>query len=52
MESNSTQIFLKWFRFRLYMKPERKPPGLAERESLEFWKHNVQCVEVVLHKYS
>lgn len=41
MQKNSPQVFRIWFRFGRFMKPQWKPPGLTERESQEFWRHNI-----------
>ena len=50
--SKSTQIFLEWFRFGLFMKPEWRPADLSETERQSFWQENVGVVEYTLNKYS
>ncbi|KAM5441253.1 hypothetical protein MferCBS31731_003682 [Microsporum ferrugineum] len=52
VESEPTQVFLEWFRFGLFMKPEWRPKDLPENEAKEFWRENIRVVEGTLHKYS
>ena len=51
-QSKSTQIFLEWFRFGLFMKPEWRPADLSEAERQSFWRENIRVVEYTLNKYS
>ncbi len=51
-ESEATQIFLEWFKFGLYMKPEWRPKDMPREEAREYWCHNVEAVERVLQRYS
>ncbi|EEQ27986.1 hypothetical protein McanCB56680_006208 [Microsporum canis] len=52
VESEPTRVFLEWFRFGLFMKPEWRPKDLPENEAKEFWRENIRVVEGILHKYS
>lgn len=47
-ESEAVQVFLKWFRFGLFLKPEPRPRDLSEEESKEFWRENIRVVEGML----
>ncbi|KND86833.1 hypothetical protein TOPH_08507 [Tolypocladium ophioglossoides CBS 100239] len=38
VESESTQVFLEWFRFGLFMKTEWRPEDLPESEAQKFWR--------------
>ncbi|KAI0396018.1 hypothetical protein F5Y17DRAFT_473489 [Xylariaceae sp. FL0594] len=51
-ESPATKVFLEWFRFGLFMKPEARPSGLSEDEKTEYWAENIRVVEGVLEKYA
>lgn len=51
-QSESTQVFLQWFRFGLFMKPEWRPKDLPENEMQDFWLENIRVVEGILSKYS
>lgn len=51
-ESETTQAFLEWFRFGLFMKPEWRPKDLPEDEAQGFWLENIRVVEGILSKYS
>ncbi|KAM5473641.1 hypothetical protein MauCBS54593_002438 [Microsporum audouinii] len=51
VESEPTQVFLEWFRFGLFMKPEWRPKDLPENETKEFWRENIQVVEGILHVF-
>jgi len=45
-------VFLDWFRFGLFMKPEWRPSDLAAEERDDFWRENIRVVEDILAKYS
>ncbi|KAL9609306.1 MAG: hypothetical protein Q9167_005910 [Letrouitia subvulpina] len=51
-QSKATKVFLEWFKFGLYMKPEHRPRDLPEDEVQDFWQENVRVVENILNKYS
>jgi hypothetical protein len=51
VESETTQVFLEWFRFGLFMKPEWRPKDLPENQAQEFWRENIRVVEDILDKY-
>ncbi|KAF4996595.1 hypothetical protein FDECE_12364 [Fusarium decemcellulare] len=51
-ECETTQAFLEWFRFGLFMKPEWRPKDLPEDEAQSFWLENIRVVESILSKYS
>ena len=51
-QSDSTQVFLEWSRFGLFMKPEYMPKDLAEDEKPNNWRENIRIVEDILNKYS
>ena len=51
-QSETTQTFLEWFRFSLFMKPEWRPKDLPEDERHGFWRENIRVVEDILMKYS
>ncbi|KAF2799240.1 hypothetical protein K505DRAFT_321309 [Melanomma pulvis-pyrius CBS 109.77] len=51
-QSETTQAFLEWFRFGLFMKPEWRPKDLPEDERQDFWRENIRVVEDILRKYS
>ncbi|KAL2753551.1 hypothetical protein ACRALDRAFT_1035483 [Sodiomyces alcalophilus JCM 7366] len=50
-ENEATQVFLEWFRFGLFMKPEWRPQDLSESEAREFWEENIRVVNGMLQKY-
>ncbi|KAI1455373.1 hypothetical protein F4805DRAFT_271315 [Annulohypoxylon moriforme] len=49
--SEATQVFLEWYRFGLFMKPEWRPKELSEAEKQQFWCENIRVVEGMLEKY-
>ncbi|KAF5137346.1 hypothetical protein E5D57_001124 [Metarhizium anisopliae] len=51
VESEPCRVFLEWFRFGLFMKPEWRPDDLAEEDAREFWRENIRVVEGMLEKY-
>ena len=51
-QSEATRVFLEWFRFGLFMKPEWRPSDLTAEEKDDFWRENIQVVEDILAKYS
>ncbi|RMJ07737.1 hypothetical protein BHE90_006823 [Fusarium euwallaceae] len=51
-QSETTEAFLEWFRFGLFMKPEWKPKDLPEDEMQDFWRENIRVVKSFLNKYS
>jgi hypothetical protein len=50
-QSESTRAFLEWFKFGLFMKPERRPHDLPDDKKDEYWRENIRLVEEMLHKY-
>lgn len=50
-QREATQVFLQWFRFGLFMKPESRPKDLPEDEFRDFWLENIRVVEGILSKY-
>ncbi|KAI1464284.1 uncharacterized protein F4812DRAFT_452934 [Daldinia caldariorum] len=40
--SEATQVFLEWFKFGLFMKPEWMPKNLSENEKQQFWGENIR----------
>jgi hypothetical protein len=50
--SEATRVFLEWFRFGLFMKPEWRPDGLAPEEKDCYWQENIRVMEGMLAKYS
>ncbi|KAK0636618.1 hypothetical protein B0T17DRAFT_519523 [Bombardia bombarda] len=50
-ESESTQVFLEWFKFGLFLKPEWRPKDLEEDQAQEYWRENIRVVEGLLQKY-
>lgn len=52
LESESTQAFLEWFKFGLFMKPEWRPADLPDNEAQAIWQENIRAVEAILSKYS
>ncbi|KAI9708790.1 MAG: hypothetical protein M1820_003745 [Bogoriella megaspora] len=51
-QSEATQVFLEWFKFGAFMKPEWRPKDLPEDEKQEYWRENIRVVENILNKYS
>jgi hypothetical protein len=51
-DSESTQVFLEWFKFGLFLKPEWRPKDLPEDEAQEYWRENIRVVECILQKYA
>ena len=51
-QSETTQAFLEWFRFGLFMKPEWRPKDLPEDEIQDFWRESIRVVEDTVNKYS
>ncbi|KAM5365753.1 hypothetical protein ACJZ2D_010822 [Fusarium nematophilum] len=51
-DDESTQVFLEWFRFGMFLKPEWRPRDLPIHEAEEFWRENIRVVEEILVKYS
>ncbi|GAO16986.1 hypothetical protein UVI_02022360 [Ustilaginoidea virens] len=51
-EDESTLVFLEWFRFGLFLRPEWRPNDLPVQEAEEFWRENIRVVEGILLKYS
>jgi hypothetical protein len=51
-EDESTLVFLEWFRFGMFLKPEWRPRDLPTHEADEFWRENIRVVEEMLVKYS
>ncbi|KAL7960350.1 hypothetical protein V8C34DRAFT_276930 [Trichoderma compactum] len=51
-ESEATQIFLEWFKFGLFMKPEWRPDDLSGEERDGYWAENIRVVEGMFDKYS
>jgi hypothetical protein len=51
-QSETTQTFLEWFRFGLFMKPEWRPKDLPKEEMQDFWRENIRVVQDILRKYS
>ncbi|KAK4144547.1 uncharacterized protein C8A04DRAFT_36543 [Dichotomopilus funicola] len=51
-QSEATRVFLEWFRFGLFMKPEWRPSDLTGEEKGDFWRENIRAVEDILTKYS
>lgn len=45
-------MFLEWFRFGLFMKPEWRPKDLPKDEIQGFWWENIRVVKTILNKYS
>lgn len=50
-ESEAATVFLKWFRFGLFIKAEGRPNNLNEEEKNRYWEENVRVVEGLLGKY-
>ncbi|GAB1312107.1 hypothetical protein MFIFM68171_02317 [Madurella fahalii] len=50
-EDESTLVFLEWFRFGMFLKPEWRPRDLPIDEAEEFWRENIRIVEEILVKY-
>lgn len=51
-QSEATQVFMEWFRFGRFMKPEWTPSDLTAEEKDDFWRENIRVVEDILAKYS
>lgn len=51
-DSESTQVFLEWFKFGLFLKPEWRPKDLQEDQAREYWRENIRIVEDILQKYA
>lgn len=51
-QSEATRVFLEWFRFGLFMKPEGRPSDLTAEEEDDFWRENIRVVDGILTKYS
>lgn len=51
-DSESTQVFLEWFKFGLFLKPEWRPKDLPEEQAREYWRENIRVVEGILQKYA
>ncbi|KAF1961701.1 hypothetical protein CC80DRAFT_522437 [Byssothecium circinans] len=51
-QSETTQAFMEWFRFGLFMKPEWRPNDLPKDERQDYWRENTRVVEDILKKYS
>ncbi|KAL6818472.1 hypothetical protein GGI42DRAFT_338243 [Trichoderma sp. SZMC 28013] len=51
-ESEATQIFLEWFKFGLFLKPEWRPDDLPDEERDGYWAENIRVVEGMFDKYS
>ncbi|KAI0099681.1 hypothetical protein GGR51DRAFT_576126 [Nemania sp. FL0031] len=50
--SEAARVFLDWYRFGLFTKPEWRPRDLSEDEKQQFWCENIRVVEGILKKYS
>ncbi len=51
-QSEATRVFLQWFRFGLFMKPDWRPSDLTAEEKDNYWRENIRVVEGILVKYS
>lgn len=51
-QSEATRVFLEWFRFGLFMKPEWRPSELTVEENDNYWRENIRVVEGILAKHS
>ncbi len=45
-------MFLQWFRFGLFMKPDWRPSDLTAEGKDNYWRENIRVVEGILVKYS
>ncbi|KAI4184420.1 MAG: hypothetical protein LQ346_006120 [Caloplaca aetnensis] len=51
-ESAATKVFLQWFRFGLFMKPEPQlDKDMSEGEKQAFWGENIRVVEHMLNEF-
>ncbi|ROW05925.1 hypothetical protein VPNG_08000 [Cytospora leucostoma] len=51
-QSEAVHVFLEWFRFGLFMKPEWRPNDLSPGEKEDYWRENIRITTSMLDKSS